>query len=136
MLLFHRGWPLLIDLARFRIALRSRCVHLAELFLRAFLVRLASLRLVKCSFLRPEYWEKLFRVASRRELDVDSLLAWHVDLAMLDRLASRLRQVPFCALAVQLRRVKWLCLAKRSRLAWLSRLRLLSHPLLCLRRLS
>jgi hypothetical protein len=139
-LVFHQDSPLLMDLARSRIALQSRCGHLAESFLRAFLVYLASLRLVKCQFLRREYWEKLFRVASLRESDVDSLLVWRADLPMLCRLAWRLWQVPFCVRAVQLRRVRWLCLAKRFRLGWLLRrllsLRLLSRPLLWWRRLS
>ena len=79
----------------FLIALRSRCGQLAELSLRASPPYLASLLLVKCRLLRREWLEKLFRVASRRESGVDSLLPWRADSAMLCRRASRIRRAVF-----------------------------------------
>jgi hypothetical protein len=87
---FHQGSLLLMELVQFQrselgfpIALRSRCGQLGELSLRASLLCLASLQLVKCPLLRREYLEKPFRVASRRESRVDSLLRLHADSAML-----------------------------------------------------
>ncbi len=114
----------------FLIALRSRCGQLAELSLRASPSYLASLLLVKCRLLRREWLEKLFRVASRRESGVDSLLLWRADSAMLCRRASRMWRVPLGGFvqAVQLRRVSLCQPVKQSYL--LLPLRLLRHPLL------
>ncbi len=64
----------------FPIALRSRCGQMAEFSLRACLLCLAFLPLVKCRLLRREYLEKLFRVASRREPRAELLLPWPADL--------------------------------------------------------
>ena len=78
---FHQGSLLLMELApsqrsavELPISLLSRCGQLAELPLRASLLCLASLLLVKCLLLRRECLEKLLRVASRRESGVDSFL--------------------------------------------------------------
>ena len=88
-LLFHQGSPLPTELARsqtsgvgFPIALRSRCGQLAELSLRASLLCLASLLLVKCLLLRREYLEKLFHVGSRRELHAELLQPLRAGLAI------------------------------------------------------
>jgi len=106
----------------FLIAFRSRCGQLAELSLRASPPYLASLLLVKCRLLRREWLEKLFRVASRRESGVDSLLPWRADLViwpmkpMLQAGAIWLRE------AKKLPPVSWHQPAKKSSLVWLPRL--------------
>ena len=113
----------------FPIALRSHCGQLAELSLRASLLCLASLLLVKYRQLRREYLEKLFLVAFRRESDVDSLLPWRAGLAiwpakpMLQAGAIWLRE------AMKLPPVSWRQPAKQSYLL------LSPHPLLSWRRL-
>jgi hypothetical protein len=53
---------------------------MVELSLRACLLYLAFLPLVKCRLLRREYLEKLFRVVSRREPRAELLLPWPADL--------------------------------------------------------
>ena len=121
-LLFHRGSPLLMELAQFPIALRSRCGQMVELSLRACLLCLAFLPLEKYRLLRREYLEKLFRVASRRGSGVGSLLPWRADLViwptkpMLQAGAIWLRE------AKKLPPVSWHQPAKKSSLVWLPRL--------------
>ena len=140
-LLFHRGSPLLMELARsqrsdvwFPIALRSHCGQLAELSLRASLLCLASLLLVKCPLLRREFLEKPFRVASRRELGVESFLRWRAGLAIWPAKPMSQAGVISFPQAMKLPPVKWLYLVKWPRLGWLLcrllPLRLLSRPLL------
>ena len=120
----------------FPIALRSHCGQLAELSLRASLLCLASLLLVKCPLLRREFLEKPFRVASRRELGVESFLRWRAGLAIWPAKPMLQAGVIWLREAVQLRRVTWSYLAKWPRLGWLAeRLGWLLplRPLLCCR---
>jgi len=76
----HRSSKLLTELAEFLVAFLSRRGQMAELFLRAFLLYLAFLRLVKCPLRRREYL--VFHVPCHRESGVDSSPLWRADSAI------------------------------------------------------
>ena len=126
---FHRGWTLLMELARsqrsdagFPIALRSRCDQMAELSLRASLLCLASLLLAKYPLLRRDYLEKPFHVVSHCGPRAELSLPWRADLAIC------LAKLLFQAMAIWLREatklspVNWYQPAERSSPPWFPRL--------------
>jgi hypothetical protein len=101
---------------------------MVEWSLRACLLCLASLLLVKYPLFRREYLEKLFRVASRRELHAELLLPlpWRAGLAILPAKPMLQAGAIWLRATMKLPPVSWRRLAKQWYL--LLSLRLLSRP--------